>query len=68
MINEVLRADESVGRYIARAGFSASGFAEWLEAKKPAAVSQQPDGIPDERRIAAFMRGYSSEQYSRRNR
>ena len=64
----VLEADETVGRYIAKAGFSSAGFAEWLNAEKLLAAGLQQSGVPDEMRIAAFMRGYSSERYSSKGR
>jgi len=58
----VLETDETVGRYIAKAGFSSAGFAERLNAEKLLAVGLQQSGVPDEMRIAAFMSGYSSER------
>lgn len=64
----ILQADEAVGRYIARAGFSSGGFAEWLEVKKLSAAGSQQNGVPEKARIAAFMRGYSSERYSKKDR
>ena len=64
----VLETDEVVGRHIARAGFSSAGFAEWLNAKKLLAADTQQSGVPDEMRIAAFMRGYSSEHYGSKGR
>lgn len=63
-----LQADESVGRYIAGAGFSPDGFTEWLRAKDVSAVGPEQNSVPDEMRIAAFMRGYSSERYSKKER
>lgn len=64
----VLEADETVGRYTARAGFGSAGFAEWLDAKEPLAAGMQQSGVPDEMRIAAFMRGYSSERLGSKGR
>lgn len=57
---EVLQADETVGRYIARAGFNSGGFAEWLEAQSISVVNPQ-DNIPEQTRISAFMRGFLLE-------
>ena len=64
----VLEGDEAVGRYIAKAGFSSAGFAERLNAEKLLAAGLQQNGVPDEMRIAAFMRGYSSENHSSKGR
>jgi hypothetical protein len=58
----VLRRDEAVGRYVARAGFGPSGFAEWLEAGKAFVAVSKKNNLPDSERIAAFTRGYSSGQ------
>lgn len=58
---DILQADEVAGRYIARAGFSSAGFAEWLEARKVLAANLQQNSLPESTRIAAFVRGYSSE-------
>ncbi len=66
--NNILQTDEAVGRYIARAGFSSGGFAEWLNAKKSSVVGLQQNGVPEKMRIAAFMRGYSSESLVRKGR
>ncbi|MBA7699342.1 hypothetical protein ES703_108037 [subsurface metagenome] len=49
------------GSYIARAGFNSVGFAERLRAKGLSAAGPQRDSMPEKMRIAAFMRGYSSE-------
>lgn len=56
----VLQADETVGRYIAGAGFSSAGFTEWLKARRLSSAGSQQDGVPEKMRIAAFMRGYLS--------
>lgn len=62
----VLQVDEAVGRYIARAGFNPGGFAEWLKAKRLSAAGlQQNNDVLEKLRIAAFMRGYSSDRYSK---
>lgn len=61
----VLEADETVGRYIARAGFGQAGFAEWLKAKNLSDDGLQHNIIPEKMRIAAFMRGYSSGRYGK---
>lgn len=61
----VLEADEAVGRYVARAGFGADGFAEWLMAKELSATGPQSGGVPEKMRIAVFMRGYQSENGGR---
>jgi len=58
----VLQADEAAGRYIARTGFSPAGFVEWIRAKRLSATSIQQSGESEKMRIAAFMRGYSSER------
>jgi hypothetical protein len=59
----VLQSDEAAGRYVARAGFSSAGFCEWLEAGKAFVTDPRGDSLPQGARIAAFMWGYSSEQY-----
>ena len=61
---EVLQADETVGRYIARTGLSSAGFAEWLKANNSTMVLQK-NGVPENMRIATFMRGYTSERYKK---
>lgn len=61
----LLESDEDVGRYVARAGFGPDGFAEWLMAKELSATGPQPGGVPEKMRIAAFMRGYQSENSGR---
>jgi hypothetical protein len=61
----VLQADEAVGRYVARAGFSSSGFTEWLKAQKLSAFGMQQSGVSEKMRISAFMRGYTSEIYNK---
>jgi hypothetical protein len=65
MAKVMLETDETVGRYVARAGLSSAGFAEWLEARKVLAPNLQQNSPPDSTRTAAFMRGYSSEGYSK---
>ena len=62
----VLQADETAGRYIVRAGFGSTGFAEWLEAKNSSTIGLQQNIVPEKLRIAAFMRGYMSERSIRR--
>lgn len=64
----VLQADEAVGRYIARAGFSSAGFSEWLKAKKSSTVGLQQNAVPEKMRFAAFMRGYVPESSVRKGR
>ena len=58
---DVLQRDEIVGSYIARAGFSSGGFAEWLWANKLLTSGPQQIVVSSEARISAFMRGYSLE-------
>ena len=65
---EILKSDEAVGRYVTRAGFSSDGFTEWLGARTLSAGNRQQNSVPEKVRIAAFMRGYSSEHYSKGNR
>lgn len=60
--NTILQADKAVGRYIARTGLSSAGFAEWLK-EKNSTMSLQKNSVPENMRIAAFMRGYTSERY-----
>jgi len=64
--NNILQTDESVGRYIERAGFSSAGFAEWLKARKLSAAGPQQDSVPEKMRVTAFMRGYASESSVRK--
>jgi len=54
-----LEVDEMAGVYLARAGFSVSGFSEWLK------VGEKTDNlntieVPRKRRTDAFLNGYSS--------
>ena len=65
---EILESDEAVGGYVARAGFSSDGFTEWLGARTLSAGNRQQNSVPEKVRIAAFMRGYSSEHYSKKER
>jgi hypothetical protein len=59
----ILRADESVGRCMARAGFKPEGFGEWLNARS--SYDQKQDEPPESMRTSAFMRGYLMEQRRR---
>ena len=57
---QILQADESVGRCMAKAGFKQDGFGEWLKARD--LYSTQQDEPPKSMRSSAFMRGYLMEQ------
>jgi hypothetical protein len=61
----ILQVDETAGRYVVKAGFRSAGFAEWLDAKKLSTMGLQEGRVPEKMRIAAFMRGYTSERYSK---
>jgi hypothetical protein len=62
----MLEVDESVGRYVGKAGFGPTGFAEWLTAKSAWGAGLQQNNLPESTRIAAFMRGYSAERVGSR--
>lgn len=57
--------DQTIGRYVASAGFGPKGFSEWLKATKTYAAGQQQSGLPDSARVDAFMKGYLSQQQSK---
>ena len=57
---QILQADESAGRCMARAGFKHAGFGEWLKARD--LYSTQQDEPSKSMRSSAFMRGYLMEQ------
>lgn len=61
----VLERDETVGRYVARAGFGSAGFLEWLRPRRMSAAGRRQNTLPEDARVAAFMRGYSSERHSK---
>ena len=59
----ILKADEFTGNCIAKAGFSPDAFNEWLGvAKRLSPGSLRQDGMPDQMRLDAFMRGYLARQ------
>ena len=62
MRSDMQRLDEAAGRYVSRAGFDSSGFAEWLEARKHLAAGVPGNTVSDGERMAAFMRGYLSQR------
>ncbi|MHC4867608.1 MAG: hypothetical protein ACYTEX_26355 [Planctomycetota bacterium] len=63
----VLQIDETAGRYVAKAGFGADGFAEWLAVKKAVGAGLEENSLPDSLRVAAFMRGYLSARPNQGN-
>ena len=64
----LLEADELVGTCVARAGFSSAGFTEWLKARRISTTGPEWNRVPDNMRVAVFMRGYGSERMVRKGK
>jgi hypothetical protein len=60
-ISEVLAADETAGRYVARAGFGSEGFAEWLGVRSLSVAGPREPDVAESMRTKAFMRGFLTE-------
>jgi hypothetical protein len=58
--DEVLTVDETVGRCLAKAGFSSNGFSQWLNSQGLSVAGPDLVGISANMRTKAFMQGFLS--------
>ena len=59
---DILASDVVAGKLLARAGFSAKGFREWLDMQNLSPLSPADETISETLRTEAFMQGFLSER------